>query len=337
MSRYELRESKFGNYKTLILSDELNGTKAEIALKGATLLNYFVPVNNKLLNIVDGYQTPEEFDELAGARSSIMAPFSNRIKRGTYEFDGKLYQLISPINPNKDVIHGLVRVIDFEIKDIETIDDKISLTLFTNKIRKEAFPGYPFNLDVTIKFTLKENTLDVEISGLNINDAPIPFACGWHPYFKTNEDGIDNLILQLPANKIVLLDEKYIPLIGEKAYSNLDEHPELDFRTDDLNKNTLGKKIVNVCYTDIIPDLDGFARTKLTDEITGIQIIVFQKGGVIYAFTGDEVKYRPRKSIAIEPVEYITNSYNRPELSDKIILKPGQLKTFKFGVEIKKL
>ncbi len=333
MSRFNFKENRFGKYKTIILQDSLKGTMLEICLRGATLSNFFVSLKGKPISIIDGYKTPEELEEQAGARSCIMAPYSNRIEDGRYTWQNNTLQLVNEVNPNKDVIHGFAKVIDFKIKELIANEEKAELILFTHEIRKNSFQGYPFEIDLTIRFTLAERKLDCEISADNIDSIPIPFGCGWHPYFKLGEEGIDNLYLEVPANKIILIDDKYVPLKGKDAYSNLDDHKEIDFRTPSL----IGNKLVNVCYTELTTDADGIIHTNLIDKDAGINLSVFQKGGVTYAFTGDSVKYRPRKSIALEPVQFMTDAFNRSELLDAITVLPGITSSFNFGVEVKEI
>ncbi|RJP70973.1 MAG: hypothetical protein C4539_05500 [Ignavibacteriales bacterium] len=333
MSRYSFKENSFGKHKTIILQDNFNDTKTEVCLRGATLINFFVSLKGKSINILDGYLTPEELEEQAGARSCIMAPYSNRIKDGRFTWQDETLQLVNAVNPNKDVIHGFARVINFDVKNVSADDEKAELVLFTDKIRNGSFPGYPFNINLTVRFTLMERNLDCVITAENIDSVPVPFGCGWHPYFKLGEDGIDSLYLEVPANKIILLDDKYVPLKGKVAYSDLNEHKEIDFRS----TGKIGERTVNVCYTDLIPDKDGITRTYLTDKEKGLCLVVYQEGGVTYAFTADTVKYRTRKSIALEPVQFMTDAFNRSELLDEITVKPGDSKSFRFGIEIKEL
>ncbi|MCU7491227.1 MAG: aldose 1-epimerase [Bacteroidota bacterium] len=333
MSRYIHTESKFGSFKTIILKDTLSGSSVEIALRGATLLNFFIPLKNKLFNIIDGYQTPKELEEQSGARSCIMAPFSNRIEGGFYEFDDAQHQMYNPVNPQREAIHGFARVIDFEVKKVTTDEHKAELILFTNKLRKDAFKGYPYAVDVEVKFVLKDNELHVDITGHNKGTEAAPFGSGWHPYFKTSDEGVDHLVLTIPASSVIIVDEKLIPLSGEDAYLPISEMPEADFRpSKDIYQNTIGDREVNYCYADLQAGSDGIIRSTIRDPKNGLKITVFQKGGVFYAYSADEVKYRPRMSIALEPVQYITNSFNRPELKDKMTLKPGCSVTFSFGV-----
>lgn len=334
MSRYIYTEGKFGSFKTIILKDTLSGSSTEIALRGATLLNYYIPIKEKLFNIIDGYATPEELQEQSGARSCIMAPFSNRIEDGFYEFDDAQHQMYNPVNPAREVIHGFARVIDFDIKKIDAGDTKAELVLYTSGLRKGAFKGYPYEVDLEVSFVMEGNKLKVEITGHNKGSGAAPFGCGWHPYFKTSEEGVDHLILTIPAKSVIMVDERLLPLKGEDAYLPISELPEADFRpTKDIYQNTIGDREVNYCFADMQPDKDGIIRSWVKDPQNGLKITVFQKGGVFYAYSADEAKYRKRKSIALEPVQYMTNSYNRPELKNKITLNPGCSVTFSFGIQ----
>jgi aldose 1-epimerase len=335
LKRFTYSESKFGNYNTIILKDNQTGTNIEIALKGATLLRYQIASAKGLLNIVDGYATPEELTELSGARCCIMAPFSNRIEKGFYVFNDEQHQMFNPVNPQREPIHGFVRVLEFETKEVIPSDDKIELTLFTDKLRKEAFKGYPFNVDVYVKFVLTENKLLMSIIGKNVDTIPIPFSSGWHPYFKTGENGVDHLILTVPAKKIIAVDESLIPYPGEEAYVTVEENPQADFRPElDSSERVIGSREVNCCYFDLVADRkDKLIRTTIEDPIKKLKISIFQKEGVVYAFTGDQAKYRPRRSIALEPVQCITNAYNRHELREKITVYPGKSSVFDFGIE----
>lgn len=335
MSRFIYSEGKFGKFETIILKDTALGTTAEIALRGATLLNYFIPVAGGLFNILDGYATPQELEEQSGARSCIMAPFSNRIEDGFYEFGDMQHQMINPVNPAREVIHGFARVINFNVKNVEPGDEGITLTLYTDQIRSNLFKGYPYSVDVEVRFTLSVDKLNVEITGHNKGEEPAPFGCGWHPYFRTSEKGVDHLILNIPADSIIAVDERYLPLKGNDAYLPVDEDPEADFRPcKDITKNVIGDREVNYCFASLKADNDGLIRSSIKDPENGLQITVFQRGGVFYAYSADGVKFRPRKSIALEPVQFMTNAFNRPELKDKLSLNPGSSVTFSFGVEI---
>lgn len=334
MSRYSITEGKFGEHQTVILEDSLEGSRAEIALRGATLISYQIKTRKRTVDIIDGYKTPQELIEQSGARSCIMAPFSNRIENGFYIFNDEQHQMINPVDPKREVIHGYARTINFKLQEQTAGEDKAEVILFSDYIRRGSFPGYPYCIDLTVRFTLSGKKLEVEIAGKNVGVDDTPFGCGWHPYFKTGETGVDHLILEVPARSFIEIDDRYLPLKGEAAYVSLENYPEISFPSaNEKSKNIISGREINYCYTDLQANSDGLIKTSITDEQEGLKISVYQSEGVVYVYTGDELKYRPRRAIAIEPVQYITNSFNRPELRKSITLKQGDTKRFVFGVE----
>lgn len=335
MKRFIFSSTDFFGYGTITLTDNKTLSSVEIALRGANVLNYKITKDGKQINLIDGFSTKEEFETGYGARSFIMAPYSNKIKNEEYEFYGQKYKL-NIDNPELSMRHGFVSKIDFEIFNVNIFDDFVEVVFYTEAIRATNYKGYPFDVDVFVRYRFSGDELLVEITGKNIGKNAAPFGSGWHSYFKTNEDGIDNLNLELNADKIVLIDNKQVPLADEEAYALLNEHPEIDFRNSiPLEKRFFGTKPVNVCFTELTLKNDGFFETILNDFENKIELTIFQHSGVTYVYTGDDLKSRSRKSVAIEPVEFMTDSYNRSECAEMLELKPGKSKNFVFGVKVK--
>ncbi|MGW7819567.1 hypothetical protein ACWGLF_15780 [Streptomyces puniciscabiei] len=67
--------------------------------------------------------------------------------------------------------------------------------------------------------------------------------------------------------------------------------------------------------------------------VTGEELRVWQYGGYLHVFTGDTLARDCRASIALEPVETMTNAFNRPEPAAALALEPGGRREFGFGVE----
>jgi len=77
---------------------------------------------------------------------------------------------------------------------------------------------------------------------------------------------------------------------------------------------------------------EGLSRTSIEDPDAGLTLTVVQEGGLMHLFTGDTLPIRPRASIALEPVQFMTNAFNRPrQRSDRAA--PGRTSVFRFGVE----
>jgi len=65
------------------------------------------------------------------------------------------------------------------------------------------------------------------------------------------------------------------------------------------------------------------------------ELSVWQDRGLVHVFTGDTVARGRRASIAIEPVEVMTDAYNRPDCAAAIRLEPGTRRSFRFGVDLR--
>jgi len=334
MARFQVRESRFGTHPATVLSDSVTGARAEIAHRGATLLSFRVQQGGRPVDLLDAFATPEELEDPKGARSWIMAPFSNRIADGRYVFQGVSHQLELTQPKSRTAIHGLVRTEPFEPIHAEETGDSAGITLTCRSLRSGRFPGYPFDVDVRVRFMLRERSLTMEIAGENVGAQAAPFGCGWHPYFKTSEHGIDHLVLSVPAQGVILTDDRLLPLEGQAAYRPLADEPVVDFRPGrPAASRRLGKAVLDRCFYGLSADADGLSRTSIEDPDAGLTLTVVQEGGLTHVFTGDTLPIRPRASIALEPVQLMTNAFNRPEVKDRIALPPGQTSVFRFGVE----
>lgn len=333
MARFQVRESRFGAYPVTVLSDSVAGARAEIAHRGATLLSFRVQRGGRPVELVDGFATPEELADPKGARSWIMAPFSNRIAEGRYAFQGASHQLELTQPKARTAIHGLLRTEPFELVRTEETGDLTGVTFACTALRAGRFPGYPFDVDVRVRFVLRERSLSVEITGENVGGRPAPFGCGWHPYFKTSEGGIDQLVLSIPAQGVIRTDDRLLPLDGQAAYAAFADMPDLDFRpARPAASRRLGKAVLDRCFYGLSVGPDGLSRTSIEDPDAGLTLTVFQEGGLMHVFTGDTLPIRPRASIALEPVQFMTNAFNRPETKDRTLLPPGKTSVFRFGV-----
>ncbi len=334
MARFQVRESRFGTHPVTVLSDSVTGGRAEIAHRGATLLSFRVQHGGRPVDLVDGFATPEELENPQGARSWIMAPFSNRIPEGLYVFQGESHRLEITQPKSRNAMHGLVRTESFEPIRPEETGEFAAITLACRSLRSGRFPGYPFDVDVRVRFVLRERCLSVEIAGENLGSRAAPFGCGWHPYFRTSESGIDHLVLSIPAQGMIRVDDRLLPLEGQAAFCPLEEARDLDFRPSrPTTSRRLGKAVLDRCFYGLSADADGLSRTSLADPNTGLTLTVFQEGGLMHVFTGDTLPIRPRASIALEPVQFMTNAFNRPETRERIVLPPRETSTFRFGVE----
>lgn len=334
MARFSIEHGSFGSYPLITLRDTVSGAKAALTPFGATLLSYHVPHRGELLDITDGFQTPEELAAGKGGRAWVMLPFSNRIDEGRYTFGGKAHAIPMPDPSRRVAMHGFVKQTPFEAARLHADDFRAVAGFTTSVLRPGAFEGYPFAVDVRVVFTLYPDRLDVRMEGTNVGNCAAPFAGGWHPYFRTGEGGIDHLRIIIPASRRIVTADRLLPVAGDAAVATVESAPELDFRPHRTkNGNILGPRVLDGSYTDLTRDADGLARTLIEDDNNRLRISVYQDGGNMHVFTGDTLPARARGSFAMEPVMSMTNAFNREDCAKAIRLEAGATRIFHFGVQ----
>ncbi|MEU6770648.1 aldose 1-epimerase [Streptomyces sp. NPDC046759] len=328
-AEYRIAENRLGGEPTLVVSAPDDSARAVLALRGATLLSWQVRHGpaGRLKELTDGYRDEEELLSQDGVRAGLMAPFTNRIADGRYRYDGHDHDLLPGRLGARTIYHGFARETPFELAHATTTADSARLLLRTTSIRPGRYPGYPFALDLEAEFTVTARELSIEIRATNVGDATAPCAVGWHPYFTLSRP-IDDLVLHIPAHTLIRTDPSLIPLPGADATLPLDHCPEVDFRA----PKRVGGAVVDACYADLTPGPGGRIETVLADPATGEELRVWQYGGYMHVFTGDTLARDRRASIALEPVETMTNAFNRPEHTAALALEPGRRREFSFGV-----
>jgi aldose 1-epimerase len=305
------------------------GAEVVVARTGATLLRWSASAGGRVIDLVDGYLDPTEFDSQDGVRNGIMAPFVNRIAGGRYSFDGHDHDLLPGVaDPARLIYHGLLRLMPLTVTALRTTDSEAQVE-FEGSIRADTWPGYPFNIGARIGYTLTTNGLRLKITGTNTGSRTAPFAAGWHPYFRLDTDFIDDLELTVPAASLICTRD-LIPLDGADAVAPITHHPELDFR----HPQAIGTRQLDLSFTDLTAGPDGWFATILRNPATGTELRVRQERGNMHVYTGDTLKRDRRRAIALEPVEVMTNAFNRHDCTATVELHPGQSRTFRCAVDV---
>ena len=309
-------------------------TSAIISSVGATLRSF------RFQN--ESYVEETPIDEMASkARGQMLIPWANRVADGRYVYQGVSYQL--PINEIalNNSIHGLVRWQEFDL---------ISHSVDTLALRYLLVPspGWPFILETTINFELKDALLLISINFKNRGTTSAPLVFGSHPYLKIPNRPVQECSLYVPANQLWLVDEKKNPvekvsvddsaslkaLVGPSA-----DTVDLDFRS----PRRIGGTYLDYAFTDLInssgqarqstPDhamLDSFDRAYITDGT--------RKCGIFYDQNFDHVQAYfdssnpSNASIALEPMTGPPNAFNLEP--DSHVLEPFETKDLQWGIFI---
>lgn len=245
-------------------------------------------------------------------KTSLLAPFANRINHGIYSFNKQTYHLAVNEKAKDNAIHGFIYKQKFDLIKETITSDHVTIEL--KSVYKGEQPGYPFPFETFFMIELNEKTgLTCTIRFVNTGQSAMPLVTGWHPYFSLNTD-IDQLLMKLPSGKIIEVDDRMIPTGNMKEYNTFDQlTPIGDQNFDNIFK--LNQQVER-------------AKVILKNPKSGITLDVWQepelfKYWVIYTPSG-------RKSIAIEPMSGNIDAFNNKD--GLIVIKQGAEISGKFGV-----
>lgn len=328
MGAFDVAIERLDTQPLVVLNDMARGRRVRIARHGACVLGIEASFGGRRVELADGHRDVAELKARPGSRFALLAPFANRVADARYCFDGSEHDLLPAVSGTARASrHGFVRDTDFAIASLQA-DEHGASVLFATAIA--AQPGYPFALDLAVRYTLAADGLTLETTLHNVGPTAAPAFVGWHPYFRVGPGPLATWQLRIPASDVIRTDSEFIPLPGPAAYLPLAQAPELDFR----QPRAIGALELNHSYAGLLPDADGRARTWLRDPASGICIAVWQERGVMLAFTGDTLERGARSSLALEPMESLPDAFNRPDCAQAIRLEPGAARTFRCGVEI---
>ena len=189
------------------ISNPENGFYASLNLNQGGRLEQLQIGNHPI--IVDDPSFPYS-DSYAAA---ILFPFVSRVSRGSYEFNGKYFQLHCNTADGQNALHGLVYNKTFEFVSSDANDDECKVVLKLNQVEKQK--GFPFTYQLLLTYTFSFSGISLSMKATNTCDEFFPFTIGWHPYFSIPD--FENATLQFDADEQVVFDEN---LIATRTKSN---------------------------------------------------------------------------------------------------------------------
>jgi aldose 1-epimerase len=287
----------------------LGGDRAVVVEVGGGLRTYSAAGRE----LLDGYRA----DEMSTAgRGQVLLPWPNRIRDGSYEFDGRRHQLAINDVAEQDAIHGLVRWAAWSVGEREP-----NRVVVQHRIHPQ--PGYPFTLEVGIEYLLSGSGLRVTTTATNVGAGACPYGCGAHPYLRAGPGVVDSVTLRAPGRTVLLSDDRGIPVGSEPV-----DGTEFDFR----RPRAIGATQLDNAFTDLERDGDGLARVSLSDSgDSRLTLWVDQSYRYLMLFTGDPLPDVARRSLAVEPMTCPPNAFRTGE--SLIRLEPGESFTSSWGIE----
>jgi len=279
---------------------------------GATLRAYSVGEHA----VIDGFG-PDEWSH--SGRGQVLAPWPNRLADGRYEFNGVRAQAALDEPERRNAIHGLVRWLPWTLQTRH--QNQLSL-----RLQLHPQPGYPFSLLLELEYHVGRDGLIVTTRARSLDEGPIPFGLGFHPYLTAGPESVDGVILHVPARHTLDLDDRGLPTGALTAV----EGTERDFTT----SRFVGPAVLDTAYTTLLRDADGKARANLDAPggVTGATLWVDEGFPYLMIYTGDTLAevQRRRRAVAIEPMTCPPNALRTGK--DVIDLQPGAEWTSQWGI-----
>ncbi|MCI9846214.1 aldose epimerase family protein [Flavobacterium pectinovorum] len=208
-----------------------NGMQAEIITYGATVKSLKIPVNEKLVDVVLG------FDDLDSYLKSYHLPsapyfgttvgrYAGRIHKGSFQLNDKTFQLNQ--NNNSNTLHGGVIGFGEKVWKVAHITTDENPSIALSLLSEDAEENFPGTLQVVLTYTLTEkNELKLEYKATSTHDTIINLT--HHSYFNLNGHDSDVLdqVMFVNADETLETNEEGIPT---GKFTNL-THTKFDFRT----------------------------------------------------------------------------------------------------------
>jgi aldose 1-epimerase len=287
----------------------LGDQRAMVATVGGGLREYIAGGHE----VLDGYAVDAICD---GGRGQLLVPWPNRLRDGRYTWRGRELQLALSEPETANAIHGLARWMRWSVVSRSPAGCSLQLEL-------PAQPGYPFQLLLDVSYRLDAAGLTVTVGATNIGTEPCPFGAGAHPYVAVGTASVDDALLQVPAERRLVVDERQIP-VGSEAVAGT----PFDFR----QPRRIGDSVLDVAYGDLERDAEGIARATLAaPDGRSVEVWVDASHPYLMVFTGDTLApERRRRGVAIEPMTCAPNAF---QSGDGLrTLEPGEAFTAAWGI-----
>ena len=288
-------EIRFGDWTAAIT--ELGATLRSLQVGGRDVLNGFAADKSP-----------------SGGRGQQLLPWPNRIRDGRYEFEGKQQQLALTEPARHNASHGLGRYVAWRLLDHQ--DDTVSQQLVIY-----PQPGWPGTLQAQVTHRLDAAGLTVDVEVVNLGNNLIPFGYGAHPYLTVGEEVVDEVVLEIPAGRYLVVDDRLLPLDLQSVKGT-----EFDWRA----AHRIEDAVLDTAFTDLTRGADGRweASLRLADRCTYVWGDEHMRW--IQVFTGGP--YR-NTSVAVEPMTCGPNAFNAgPTHDDLIVLQPEETLRLTWGI-----
>ncbi|MEY8331929.1 aldose epimerase family protein [Lachnospiraceae bacterium 47-T17] len=310
------------------------GMEVELISLGAAMRAIRVPDRDgKVRDVILGYDTPADYQNIRGYLGMVIGRNGNRIKDARVTIDGVTYELEANNNENnlhsgRDGFHSVVW------EEAEADDSHVVFT-HTSPDGAQGFPG---EMKVTMSYTLTDAG-EVILNYKATTDKKTVANFTNHTYF--NLDGHESGSME--GQELQILASNYTPVVDEKAIPTGEIAPVADTPMDFREMTAIGarigadfdqlKYVGGYDHNYVLDDADGTLRLviRAKSKVSGIGMDVYTTCPGVQFYAGNRVggqtgkggvTYNDRQGFCLE-TQYFPNSVNDTNF-EQPFLAPGE-------------
>lgn len=189
-----------------------NGLEAKITNYGGIVVSLKTPdKNGKMEDIVLGFDSLDEYVKSSPYFGCIVGRYGNRIAKGQFELQGKVYHLAK--NDGENHLHGGIKGFDKVVWEAVPDTSKGEAALNLTYVSPDGEEGYPGNLEVRVVYTLT-NQDELKITYFATTDKQTPVNLTHHGYFNLTGGAKRDVLshkLSINASGFMAVDSGLIP------------------------------------------------------------------------------------------------------------------------------
>ena len=216
-----------GTPVSLFTMNNGKGMTMKVMNYGGIIVSLMVPAKEgKPIDVILGFDSLKDYIAHNPFFGALVGRYGNRIAKGRFALDGKVYELVK--NNNGNHLHGGTRGFDKVFWNIEEVPSGEGVAIKLSYASKDMEEGYPGNLRAEIVYTLTDdNTVKFDYKATTDKKTVVNLT--QHTYFNLNGGKTDILSheVSLNADRFVPVDKTLIPTGELKSVENT----PFDFRT----------------------------------------------------------------------------------------------------------
>lgn len=351
LKRSDFQTTISGKQTDLYILKNSQGNEVAITNYGGAIVAIIVPdKNGKHANVIQGHDNIQDvINSPEPYLSTLVGRYGNRICKGQFQLNGKVYHL--PINNGPNCLHGGKKGYNAKVWEALQMNAQTLVLKYTSPYGEEGFSG---EVKVTVEYSFTDdNELVIEYMAKTNKKTVINLTN--HGFFSlagiaNPTPAIDNLECEINADFYLPIDDTSIPT-GE---IRMVKDTPFDFRSpkpvgqdidadDEQIKNGAGYDHCFVLNKAEEGELSFAAKIKEPVSGRTMEVYTTEPGVQVYTdnwadgYKGQNGATFPRRSAICFEAQHFPDSPNRPYFPS-VVLNPGEEYTqktiYKFGVSL---